>query len=212
MDNSILRNVKNISRIALYTISIGIAALTAITLLNGLLDGYGVYGYIKENLQFYLNYMCIFSMFMFNITLSMTYAPIILSFCSRRRDYLTAKYLINAVLIVILLGIKLCMDIYKGGYKSNSMILTASALAALFGVANILGIVITKYGRIGYIIFVFICGICGGVIGFLISAAETGLFSKLISMGAAVLPAALVFMVISMVMESRIVMKSDIKR
>ncbi|MDE5781769.1 MAG: hypothetical protein K2I03_09920 [Lachnospiraceae bacterium] len=215
MENSILRNIKNISRIALYTISIGIAAMIAITLFQVLLDGDDMYEYIKDNLQFYYMYICIFSVFLFNLRLSMTDAPIILSFCSRRKDYLTGKYAVNAVIIATLLVINLCIDIYKGGDRFNSMIFMVSSLAALFGVMNILGIVITKYGVIGYMIFIFGFGFFGGIIAFLLKDSiigEVDILANLRSMRVVILAAALTFMVISVIMENRMVMKSDIKR
>lgn len=215
MENSILRNIKNISRIALYSICVGIAAMIAMTLFQVLLDGDDMYEYIKDNLKFYFVYMCIFSVFVFNMRLSTTDAPIILSFCSRRKDYLTGKYAVNAVIIVILLVINLCIDIYNGGDKSDSMIFTVSALAALYGVINILDMVITKYGLVGYMIFIFGFVFFVGIIAFLLTNLVIGgvdILVKLRSMRVVILAAALIFMVISIILESRIVMKSDIKR
>ncbi|MBD5134391.1 MAG: hypothetical protein HDT39_00300 [Lachnospiraceae bacterium] len=218
MENSIVRNIKNISRIALYTISIGIAAIIAITLFQVLLDGDDMYEYIKDNLQFYYFYICTFAVFVFNLRLATTDASIILTFCSRRKDYLAGKYAVNAVIIVILLAINLCIDIYNGGVKYNSMILAVSALAALFGFINILSIIITKYGFIGYIIFIFVVSFSVGVIAFLLTLTMgiTGFLLTLtiggIDMRGVMLAAALTFMVISIIMESRMVMKSDVKR
>lgn len=214
MDNSILRNIKNISYVALWTMVIGILALGGFTLFQALLDGGGFSYIIEENLQFYFIYFCAFGVFMFNLRLSVTDCPLILSFNSRRRDYLTAKYVVNAVIFAALIVIRLCLDIYNGEYKAGSIIMVAAILAVIYGVVNILCIVVTKYGRVGYTIFVLVCGLAAGLLGFFVSANETGLDISfdVIGAGGIMLVAAFVFMIISMVIESRMIMKYDVKR
>lgn len=212
MENSLLRNVRNISRLALYTISIASITLMAIILFQVVMGAEDIADFTKERIQFYYMYMCLFSIFVFNVRLSVIDSSIIMSFCSRRKDYLAARYLVNAVIIAVLLVIKLFMDIYNGGYKEVNMVLTAAAIAALFGAVNILGIVINKFGMIGYIIFLLVCGFIGGFTSVILSEDGIGMISEFVGNGMAFLAVSIVFMAISIVAEARVLLNSDIKR
>lgn len=205
MNKSVMRNIKNLSFIWLMYMGMVICVMLCMALMTVLL---GIHD-IKETIENNVLYLCCFVSLIVNARLSMMDIPMIISFGSRRKDCLIAKYIVNIIFIVVMCGLVSAIKIYNGDYIFNEMLFIYAEVIASTGFGIICGIVVGKFGRIGYVVFI---GVLCGAMGILATTVVAELaIIKFSSIGISSLLASVVFAAISIAIEYNHILKIDIK-
>lgn len=165
MDKSYCRNIKFLSRIV-FRVLVMAAAIAAIVLLMNYAEvGKFSINTMKTELGFISGYVCIFTMLVANITIITAYMPIIFSFGSRRKDYFISKQTIIFILIIISIALNVVIDVVSNQYTTRTIVFTIAGMLVCSALSSVFGNVINRFGMAGYIIFVILCGVTGGIIG-----------------------------------------------
>lgn len=131
-------------------------------------SGAGVENLI-HSLPYYMGVYSMLMMVVLGVT-NFTYTvPITLSFnCTRRSLCIGTQYLylmLGGQIILLILGYAF---LFAGDGKEPLLRIMPAMIGLMFGcigVGELLGGIVVRFGKIGMILMVIICGLCGGVIG-----------------------------------------------
>lgn len=182
--DGMIRNVKFWGKNVLESIGISLAAAVVLLLFMGIMgsdisDEAGFWEFMMGVFPYYLLLSGVFVVAMLAVSYFQLYFSVLVSMNVTRRACVTG---IMASLTVTILGIltviwgiwKFCPgDVAKDGMKLFS--LSAAIFFYAAGICVFLGTVILRWGKIGTIVMVVLCGAVGAFVGGWVSATSNGI-------------------------------------
>lgn len=212
MENAIMRNVKNTAFVVGRTCLMALVLGVLLVFLFSLGEADFCEGIVK-NLDLFGIYVSMMLIFAVSLNITMMYMPVVLSFPSRRKDFLVVKCGMSVAVIIVLSLVISVISSSSGKFRLNQTLLTIAGLVMLSVISNVCGIIIMKFGMAGYMIFIFVCGFIGGICGFLSEAVFAP--KKSIDwtiVGIVAVAVSILLFILFEVVEWKIISKYEVKR
>ena len=164
MKSAVFRNMKVFIQ-NWFGVLLLLAVLLVIFVTVYVLQGGSVKSISLGDVYFVLLFIIVFSMMYVGMGVQVGYKNTVFAMPTRRIDFLYAKYLFSGILIVLYLAV-FAGIVYFSSFEWSKLYLAAVSLEMSLFFSVIMGIIIEKYGKTGYL---FMCG-CAGFIGGLIGA------------------------------------------
>lgn len=172
----IKRNIKCMLWIILRSYPVVILCIAIIAGME-ILGGTGIKIVISE-IPRIIPFFNIYILMVISVSVSIGYFPVMLSMGSGKYSFFVAKHITYIISAIILSVINIITYMAADRLKTSNCLIMAGSmfLCLLFG--NVLGNVIWRYGNLGRIIYIIICGMIGATVSILhASDMLRGIFS-----------------------------------
>lgn len=161
MNLSIKKNIECLGQILLKIIGM-CAVVCAIILALGFSSNGNLEG-MKDELKFVSWYAEVYILLVFNISFFTSYLPVLLSFNTTRKELFRAKLLLNSLIIIVSSLVNIWVLSINNKLHTTNILLAISMYLIVSAISNIMGVLMAKFGKKGYIVFICLCGVCGGL-------------------------------------------------